>query len=141
MNVAPTDGNPTTADFGLAAEGGKCKESDGSTITTEAECKKACNSLGNIEHFRVGKWGTPGCFFSKRNNNCHWNKRRRCRGRRGGRRCSRWSRWARRHHRAVCAPKENETIPSGGQDDGMYKTFRSMISNDYVDSLKQNNFY
>ena len=84
-------------DYKLAAGVGKCTESDGSMITTEAECKKACNSLENINAFRVGEWpDSPGCFFYGRNRNCHWNKRKDVK-------------WGARAHRAVCGPKK-ETV-------------------------------
>ena len=89
------------SDYRLAAGVGECTESDGSMITTEAECKKACNSLENINAFRVGEWpDSPGCFYFMGNKNCHWNKRTDVK-------------WGAKDHRAVCGPKKGniENMP------------------------------
>ena len=76
-------------------------------ITTEAECKKACNSLEGINRFVVGKWpDSPGCFYFTGNKNCHWNMRTDVK-------------WGAKRHRAVCGPKE---------EIGMYKTLVTLKS-------------
>ena len=55
---------------------GECKDLDGARITTENECKQACNSLKIKNVYQVGQWGhSPGCFYYGGNRNCHWNTR------------------------------------------------------------------
>jgi len=83
-----------SVDYKLAAGVGKCTESDGSMITSEAECKKACNSLKGINRYVVGNWPeSPGCFYFTVNKNCHWNKNKEVK-------------WTAKAHRAVCKQKE-----------------------------------
>jgi len=59
--------------------GGKCSggsvTKDAHTITSQAECERACNALGyTSQNFQSGTWAhSPGCFFYKANKNCHWN--------------------------------------------------------------------
>ena len=72
-------------------------------ITSEAECKKACNSLKGINRYVVGNWPeSPGCFYFTVNKNCHWNKNKAVK-------------WTAKAHRAVCK-----------QSVGMYKTLLTL---------------
>ena len=65
------------SDYRVAANDyGECKESDGARITTEAECKQACNSLKIKSMYQVGQWGhSPGCSYYGGNRGCQWNTR------------------------------------------------------------------
>ena len=70
-------------------------------ITSEEECKKACNSMEGINRYVVGHWpDSPGCFYYTVNKNCHWNKRTDVK-------------WGVKVHRAVCkAPAPTTAAPT-----------------------------
>jgi len=73
---APKEQKPTVA---RVARNVQCTKSEGATITNEADCRRACLSLGSKMRgkYTVGTWGhSPGCFFYGGNGNCHWNHRR-----------------------------------------------------------------
>lgn len=80
-----------------------CSPAEGSKITTEAQCKEACNSLGVTGEFSAGTWNyCPGCFYYTVNGNCHWNTRTDVK-------------WNHANHFEVCKKKEEDwsTTPLG----------------------------
>ena len=61
-------------DYQVAAAITGCSLEEGSKVTTEEQCKLACQSMGKT--FSAGTWDyCPGCFYYTGNENCHWNRR------------------------------------------------------------------
>jgi len=65
---------PNSDNYQVAAAITGCSLEEGSKVTTEEQCKLACQSMGKT--FSAGTWDyCPGCFYYTGNENCHWNRR------------------------------------------------------------------
>ena len=63
-------------EFRVASEDGPCKGEDGHAIRGEPDCKLACSNLVGVDvsEYAVNGWDhSPGCFYYKKNQVCHWN--------------------------------------------------------------------
>ena len=86
------------ADYQVSGQINGCSPAEGSKITTEAQCKEACNSLGVTGEFTAGTWNyCPGCFYYSVNGNCHWNTRTDVK-------------WNHANHFEVCKKKEEGIV-------------------------------
>jgi len=119
----------SSEDYRVAADAyGECKDLDGARITSEDECKTACNSLKIKNVYQVGQWGhSPGCFYYGGNRNCHWNTRTDVS-------------WSAGDHFAVCRHKLNNVWMTGLNGDLYLSQLSIPGTHDSVSTSEYGNF-